>query len=102
MKKQPPFPVMIAYGYINKTTKRGDLWFADVCIVIGDEYQNKSLLMIGGAERIAIACMDIEKVPVHEWGSKQWFKLEIEFRPKYDGVLKSILRVQEYDYKKWQ
>jgi hypothetical protein len=102
LKKTPPYPVTIAYGYINKTTKRGELWFADVCIVIGDQYQNKSLLMVGAAEKIAVACMDLEKVPVHEWGSKQWFQLEIELRPKYDGVLKRMSRVQDYEYEKWR
>ncbi len=99
-----PFPELIGYGYINNTKKRGNDWFADICLVVGKEYRDMSLLMIQAAENMAIACVDIEKAPMHEtdWASKKLFKLTIELRPGYDGVLKRVMKVSESEYSSWK
>ena len=93
-----PYPILTVQGFINNTVKNKGHWFANVTLLYGSKHKEyKSLLMQKGALFMAEVCVDIEGCPMHEtqWAKQYMFKFEIELRPKYDGVLLSVLRVHK-------
>jgi hypothetical protein len=99
-----PLPVTKGVAYINKITVHDGKWFARIALYVGEnKYKTLDLLMLKYAQRLGELCLEEEGVHIHEstWGGKQWFNVEIEHHPKYDGRLKGLTRVQTHQIEKW-